>query len=74
MKGYAGTFEILGARTLRVSWELGDGSVLSLVANLSAEPFNGINVWSQDHLWLEGFATGETLEAWSAVFTLNKTS
>jgi hypothetical protein len=41
------------------------------VANLSAEPLNGINVWNGHHLWLEGFATGETLDAWSVVFSLS---
>lgn len=70
MEGNSGRYDLLGERTLRVTWTLGDKSELSLVANLSSEPFNGINVWGSDHLWLEGFATGETLEGWSAVFTL----
>jgi maltooligosyltrehalose trehalohydrolase len=70
MSGNSGRYELLGNRTLRVTWTLGDGAELSLVANLSPEPYNGINVWGSDHLWLEGFATGETLEAWSVVFTL----
>jgi malto-oligosyltrehalose trehalohydrolase len=70
MMGNSGRYELLGNRALRVSWTLGDRSELSLVANLSSEPFNGINVWGSDHLWLEGFATGETLEAWSVVFSL----
>lgn len=70
MEGNNGRYELLGERTLRVSWTLGDGAELSLVANLSSEPCEGINVWGADHLWLEGFATGDTLEGWSAVFTL----
>lgn len=70
MTGNSGRYELLGNRTLRVTWTLGDGAELALVANLSPDPFNGINVWGSDHLWLEGFATGETLDAWSAVFTL----
>jgi maltooligosyltrehalose trehalohydrolase len=72
MAGNSGRYELLGNRALRVTWTLGDGSVLSLVANLSSEPLDGINVWGEDHLWLEGFATGDTLEAWSAVFTLER--
>ncbi len=74
MAGNSGRYELLGNRTLRVTWTLGDGSELTLVANLSSEPFNGINVWGEDHLWLEGFATGDTLEGWSVVFTLKRAS
>jgi maltooligosyltrehalose trehalohydrolase len=72
MEGHSGSYELLGNRAIRVNWTLGDGSQLSMVANLSAEPYNGINVWGSDHLWLEGFATGETLEGWSVVFTLKQ--
>jgi maltooligosyltrehalose trehalohydrolase len=72
MKGNSGRFEILGPCVLKVVWTLGDGSELTLVANLSADPFNGINVWGPDHLWLEGFATGETLDGWSVVFSLTQ--
>lgn len=72
MAGNSGRYDLLGNRTLRVTWLLGDGSELSLVANLSSEPFDGINVWGEDHLWLEGFATGDTLEGWSVVFTLRR--
>ena len=70
MKGHSGRFEVLGPCVIKVDWTLGDGSVLTLVANLSSDPFNGINVWRQDHLWLEGYASGETLDGWSAVFSL----
>lgn len=72
MLGNAGRYELLGNRALRVSWTLGVGSDLSMVANLSSEPFSGINLWGSDHLWLEGFATGDTLEAWSVIFNLKK--
>jgi malto-oligosyltrehalose trehalohydrolase len=72
MAGDNGRYELLSSRVLKVAWTLGDGSDLSLVANLSDEPFNGINVWGADHLWLEGFATGETLDSWSVVFTLTE--
>jgi maltooligosyltrehalose trehalohydrolase len=70
MSGNRGRYELLGNRALRVAWTLGDGSELSLVANFSPEPLDGVNVWGSDHLWLEGFATGETLEGWSVVFGL----
>lgn len=66
-----GRYELIGRKALRVWWTLAGGAELSLVANLSTEPLNGINVWNGHHLWLEGFATGETLDAWSVVFNLS---
>ena len=72
MNGESGRSEQLGDKVLKVSWTLGDGSELVLVANLSDDPFNGIALWGSNHLWLEGFATGDTLEPWSAVFTLDE--
>lgn len=72
MPGDSGKYQLLGNRALRVSWTLGDGSELTMVANLSSEPFNGISLWGNDHLWLEGFATGDTLDAWSVMFSLTK--
>lgn len=72
MAGHSGRFELLTARGLRVIWTLGDGAELTLVANLSDDPIEGLEVWGSDHLWLEGFATGDTLEGWSAVFTLKR--
>jgi 1,4-alpha-glucan branching enzyme len=68
--GHSGQYEILGPKAVQVCWTLGDGSELSLVCNLSNEPLVGIDIWGADHLWLEGFATGNTLDAWSAVFRL----
>ncbi|WP_291376415.1 malto-oligosyltrehalose trehalohydrolase [Devosia sp.] len=70
MEGNSGRFERLGERVIKVAWILGDRSELSLIANLSSEPFNGVNVWRSGNLWLEGFATGETLHPWSAIFCL----
>jgi maltooligosyltrehalose trehalohydrolase len=72
MAGNCGTYDVIGQGAFRVQWALADGAVLSLVANLSAEPLEEVEVWSEDHLWLEGFATGSTLEAWSVVFRLTK--
>lgn len=72
MHGNSGRYEMLAPKALKVIWTLGDGSELALIANLSEEPVHGINVWGSDHLWLEGFATGDTLEAWSAVFSLTE--
>lgn len=70
MQGNAGRYKVVGNRGLNVTWTLGDGSILSMIANLSDEPVSGLDLWSSDHLWLEGFATGDTLDPWSVIFSL----
>jgi maltooligosyltrehalose trehalohydrolase len=72
IEGNVGSYEMIGPRAFKVSWRLADGALLSLVANLSADPLENVEVWGEDHLWLEGFATGNTLDAWSVVFRLTK--
>lgn len=72
MSGYNGRFELLTDKAVRVCWLMGDGSELSLIANLSDEPIEGVDVRGSDHLWLEGSASGDTLGGWSAVFYLKK--
>jgi maltooligosyltrehalose trehalohydrolase len=72
--GGTGRFEMLNPCAFHVRWTLGDGAELSLIANLSADPLENVEVWGEEHLWLEGFATGTTLEAWSAVFQLSKSN
>jgi maltooligosyltrehalose trehalohydrolase len=68
--GHAGRYEVIGHCAVKVEWTLADGSTLRLIANLSSEPLDGVNVWTGHHLWLEGFATGDTLQPWSVVFDL----
>lgn len=68
--GHSGKYELIGARALRVEWQLAQGAVLSMIANLSSEPLDEVNVWTGHHLWLEGMASGTTLHPWSVVFDL----
>ena len=72
IEGNAGSYELVSPKAFKVQWRLADGSLLSLIANLSNDSLENVEVWSEDHLWLEGFATGTTLEAWSVVFRLRK--
>lgn len=70
--GNAGTWRRMGEGAIEVKWTLGDGSPLTLIANLSPEPVDGVELWAEDHLWLEGFATGNTLAPWSVMFRLGR--
>lgn len=70
MSGNSGRYEMIGSHGFRVEWTLGDGSLLTLIANPSAEPLDDVDVWRAHHLWLEGFASGHTLDPYSVVFTL----
>jgi maltooligosyltrehalose trehalohydrolase len=70
--GNAGRYEVIGPQAIKVEWKLADGALLTLIANLSVDPLENVQVWGEDHLWLEGFATGSTLEAWSVVFRLSR--
>ena len=38
----------------------------------TADPLDNAELSGEDHLWLEGFATGNTMEAWIVVFRLSK--
>ena len=68
--GSTGAYTLLRANGFRVDWTLAGGAVLSLLANLSDEPLDGVEPWRGRHLWLEGFATGTTLEPWSLVWSV----
>lgn len=69
--GYAGHYEIIADRALKVWWTLADGAVLTVIANLSPEPLDGVNAWDGGRpLWLEGIASGSTLEPWCVVVSI----
>lgn len=68
--GNSSSYEVLRDKVFRVSWLLGDGSKLELLANLSEAPLEGSQIWNRPHLWLEGTAEGDQLGPWSVLFTL----
>jgi maltooligosyltrehalose trehalohydrolase len=70
LEGHSSAYELMGDKAFRVSWTLGDGSELSMLANLSSEALDGVEIWADHHLWLEGFATGNRLEPWSVLVRL----
>jgi malto-oligosyltrehalose trehalohydrolase len=71
MGGHAGTYKMLGGRGLRVDWALGEGSTLTVIANLSVEPLAGIDVPAGNRIWLEGSMDDRRLGAWSVLWTLD---
>jgi len=68
--GHSGSYRQIVGGAFLVEWKLAKGKVLRLIANLADEPVDNIDVWQGRHLWLEGFASGTTLEAWTLVWSL----
>jgi 1,4-alpha-glucan branching enzyme/maltooligosyltrehalose trehalohydrolase len=70
MSGRAGAFEVLAPASLRVTWHMGDGSTLRLLANFSSETVrttasNGELVFATSAATAKG-----SLEPWSVLWTL----
>lgn len=70
MKGHSGTYRVLSAKAVEVGWTMGDGSQLTLMANLGPEPLGEVEIASSGKLWLEGQARDGTLGGWTALFCL----
>lgn len=63
---------ILGASLLETVWTLGDGSRLTLTANLSATPGGTIEAPAGRILWIEGnFGANGDIGPWTVVWTLD---
>ena len=58
-------------RRSRVDWTLGDGSVLTLLANLSDKPIPLAGAAAGRVIWQEGVASDESLAPWTRLFTLS---
>jgi 1,4-alpha-glucan branching enzyme/maltooligosyltrehalose trehalohydrolase len=69
MAGHAGAFETFAPACLRVSWRLGDGSTLWLLANLSGKPVDAAAPPGKMLFALEASGQG-VLGPWSVLWTL----
>ena len=75
--GHAGTYETFGSGAFRVSWSLGDGSRLTVLANLSDATWKGFGpspgrvVWSEGDLDPERKALGPWSVMWSIADAAN---
>ena len=72
--GNTGEYESIGATGLLVSWRLGDGSRLSVIANLSDHPLTGGPRPSGRVVWSEGEIDSQQahLKPWSVVWRISE--
>jgi maltooligosyltrehalose trehalohydrolase len=72
--GNAGHYDVLGDAAVRVSWNMGDGAELILVANLADRPLDYSVETSDRLLWSTGNAAGSALGPWSVRWSINAAS
>jgi malto-oligosyltrehalose trehalohydrolase len=74
--GGEAVYRLVGERGLRAQWTLGDGSLLTLLANLGSEALGGFEQGVGDLLYATPGATGEAggreLPAWSVAWYLKE--
>ncbi len=68
--GHSGRYTVLGHEAVRIDWTLGEGSRLTLLANLSDAPVALAGATEGRVLWREGVATDDSLAPWTVVFAL----
>ncbi|CAL8981670.1 Malto-oligosyltrehalose trehalohydrolase [Rhodoplanes serenus] len=66
----AGRYAVLGHQAVRVDWRLADGAGLSLLANLSAEPLDGVAAAPGRPIWTEGAVQVTGLGPWTVAWSL----
>jgi maltooligosyltrehalose trehalohydrolase len=70
IREYAGDYEVLAGGVVRVRWKLGDGSRLTVTANLSSATKDGIDRVPGREIFSVGSTGGGRLGAWSVVWSL----
>ena len=70
MAGHSGRYQILGQLAVVVDWRLGDGSLLSLAANLTAAPLGGFPKRPGRMLCRVGSIEDGRLDRWSVAWSL----
>jgi maltooligosyltrehalose trehalohydrolase len=70
IRGNSGRYEVLGYQAVKVCWLLGDGSELSLIANLGTARLEGPIAVEGKELWRQGAASAEGIDPWTVVFSL----
>ena len=70
MSGNSGRYKVLRGGAVIVHWKMGDGSLLTLVANLFAEPLAGIPKAKGREIFSIGSVEDGGLGAWSIAWSL----
>ena len=55
-------------------WRLANDVLLTLAANLSDQPVDGFEIERGRRFWVEGSASGSTLDPWSVLWTIDETT
>jgi 1,4-alpha-glucan branching enzyme len=72
MDGFSGHYHLFGDKAFKVWWTLGDGSQLTLTANLCPEPVEGTDLAPGEQLWLEGSSSEQNLGPWTVSYRLQQ--
>ena len=70
--GKGATYQPVGERGLVVGWTLGDGSGLTLLANLGPDPLGGFGKTAGELLYATGGVAEDTLSGWSVAWYLRE--
>ena len=69
-QGFSGTYELLGAKSVLISWTMGDASTLRLYANLADETQDDVPPVIGRELLVQGFSESGRLGPWSLIWTI----
>jgi len=68
MAGNSGCYDILGDQAVHVRWDLGDGSQLAFLTNLTANALEAPLPAIGREIWVEGSLTEKGLAPWTVAF------
>jgi maltooligosyltrehalose trehalohydrolase len=70
-EGFASHHDLLGPKSVLVTWRMGDGSTLRLYANLDDEAQHDVPPIVGRQVYLQGFAEGDRLGPWTVLWTIS---
>lgn len=68
--GFAGEYQLLGVKSVLVTWKMGDGSTLRLYANLAEETQENVPPIIGRRLFLQGYSEEARLGPWTVLWTI----
>jgi 1,4-alpha-glucan branching enzyme len=70
----SGRYDLLGEGAVSVRWRMGDGTQLSLLANLAAKPLPASIASAGQWLWSSGILEDTTLAPWGVLWAITNDS